>query len=73
MGEKPTSEDEIEITPDMIKAGMTAYNCWEPDHVFDDFGGAASYAKRDLVRKIFMAMLGASDLERLDSQHPKFR
>ena len=48
--------EETEITPEMIEAGLTAYDVWEPDHIFAEQGGAADYAKRELLGSIFRAM-----------------
>lgn len=29
----------VDITPEMIEAGVRVYDCWEPDHIFDEVGG----------------------------------
>lgn len=56
---KPQAGAQIESTPEMIAAGVKAYEAWEPDHIFDDQGGAADYAKRELVADIFCVMESA--------------
>jgi hypothetical protein len=47
----------IEITEEMIEAGVNAYQKWEPDHVFEGIGGVAPYAVRDLVKLVYRAMV----------------
>ena len=47
---------QIKSTPEMIEAGVGVYEAWEPNHIFDGQGGAADYAKRDLVADIFRVM-----------------
>lgn len=51
--------DEIEVTPEMIEAGVAVYDAWEPDHIFDEGGGASEYAKRELVKSLFAALFRA--------------
>jgi hypothetical protein len=46
---------DIELTPEMIRAGMEAYRAWAPD----DF--AWQYTEEDLVRGVFSAMLRIMD------------
>ena len=50
------SDSVIEVTPEMIEAGVDQYEVWEPEHIFDDQGGAADYAKRELVAAVYRAM-----------------
>lgn len=44
------------ITEGMIAAGTAVYNDWEPHHLFEGAGGAASYAIRELVEAVYRAM-----------------
>ncbi len=46
----------VEVTPEMIKAGLGVFDSWEPDHIFDEQGGVAEYAKRELVEALFRTM-----------------
>jgi hypothetical protein len=52
-----SKSQEIEITPEMVEAGLRAYEAWEPEHIFSEVG-AAEYAKRDLVVSIFQVLVG---------------
>lgn len=54
--------DEIEAMPEMIAAGVRAYDEWEPDHIFAENGGAAAYAVRKLVVEVFKSMRRAEAL-----------
>lgn len=51
VGAGKAREAEIEITPEMIGAGIGAYQAWKPD----DFAWQDTEA--ELVRRIFLAML----------------
>ena len=46
-------DSQIEVTPEMIEAGVAAYKEWVPD----DFGW--TYTEMDLVRRIFIFMIDA--------------
>jgi hypothetical protein len=46
----------IEITEEMIEAGVEIYEEWEPRHVFEGAGGRAAYAIRELVKAVYLAM-----------------
>jgi hypothetical protein len=46
----------IEITEEMVEAGVEVYEEWEPHHVFEGAGGPAAYAIRELVRAVYLAM-----------------
>lgn len=45
------ASEDVQITPEMVEAGVRAYDAWEPEHVFSEVG-AADYAKRNLVATI---------------------
>jgi hypothetical protein len=46
----------VEVTLEMIRAGVGVFDSWEPDHIFDEQGGVAEYAKRELVEALFRIM-----------------
>ena len=54
MGEKPTSEDEIEITPEMTEAGVDVYR----DELGDDWSPIP--LEGEVLEKVFRAMLRAA-------------
>ena len=46
----------VDVTPEMIESGVSVFDSWEPDHIFDGQGGVAEYAKRELVEALFCTM-----------------
>jgi hypothetical protein len=55
--DRPGQADaEIEVTDEMVEAGVEVYEEWEPHHVFEGAGGPASYAIRELVKAVYLAM-----------------
>ena len=61
MGEKPTSEDGIEITPEMIEAGVSV--------LADDWGVIGAHAASDLAEVVFRAMMAAAPGSVLNSRN----
>ena len=51
---------EVEITPEMIEAGVRFYSQWEPGHIFGE--EASPYAIRELVEGVFREMLAVSNI-----------
>jgi len=54
----------ITVTPQMIEAGWRVYQQWEPDNIFDPYGGPGEYAIRELLERAFQAMQRAADSAR---------
>ncbi len=50
---------EVEITEEMITAGVGAYEEWEPDHLFPETGSPSPYAIRELALRIYLSMAAA--------------